>query len=83
MNWSIYAFWDYYHWTSIAFVVVIVVEMVIAMLYGKGLFFSKPKVAKKINGVNNQYQKVGSPIRPLGIRRNNCPDTENNTETNP
>jgi len=83
MNWNIYAFWDYYHWTAIAFVVAIVTEIVIAMLYGKRLFSCKPKVAKKINGVNNQCQKVSSPIRPLGIRRNNCPDTENNTETNP
>ncbi len=83
MNWDVYAFWNYHHWTSMAFVVVIVVEMVIAMLYGKGLFFSKPKVTNKIHGVDTERQKVGSPIRPLGIRRNNCPNTENNTETNP
>ena len=54
MNWSIYAFWDYYHWTSIAFVVIIALEMVFAMLYGKRLFSGKPKVSKKIHGVDTQ-----------------------------
>ena len=43
MNWSIYAFWDYYHWAAIAFVVIIVLEMVFAMLYGKRLFSRKLK----------------------------------------
>ena len=52
------------------------------MLYGKGLFFSKPKVAKKINGVNNQCQKVGSPIRPLAtihFKQPSAPPAEGNT----
>jgi len=83
MNWSIYVFWDYYHWTSIVFVVVIVVEIVIAMLYGKRLFSGKPKVPNKIHGVDTECQKVSSPIRPFGKPRNRSTDTENNTESNP
>ena len=83
MNWSIYVFWDYYRWTSIVFVVVIVAEMVIAMLYGKRLFSCKPKVSKKIHSVDTKCQKVSSPIRPFSIPRNRSTDTENNAKTNP
>jgi hypothetical protein len=57
--------------------------MIVAMLYGKRLFFGKPKVSNEIHGVDTQYQKVGSPIRPFGIPGNRSTDTENNAETNP
>jgi len=79
MNWEMLAFWNYYHWVAIVFVIVITLEMAVVLL----LFSGKPKVRNQVNRVDTQRQEVRSPIRPFSIPSDRCSDTENNTKTNP
>jgi len=83
MNWEVYLIWEHFHWTSIVFVLVIVFEIIVALVFGRRLFSSKQKVSDKIQGIDYQRKNIGCPNSPTNIPSNRSTDSKANQKANP
>jgi hypothetical protein len=86
MNWEYYAIWHYYDWTQILFVLLISIEMTLAVLYaknGRRLFSSKSEIAYKVASVQNDSQKISSPIRSVSTTSYTRTYSENDKKSDP